>query len=50
MDSPPYHSEDNDDEEDEDNIPDQLRDDPEYNDDLGGNGSWGNVLGEPVRL
>jgi hypothetical protein len=47
VDSPPYHSEDNDDEEDEDDIPDQLRDE-EFDDDLGGNGAWGNVLEEPV--
>jgi hypothetical protein len=44
--SPPYHSEDDDDEEEEDDIPDQLRD--EFNDDLGGNGAWGNILGEPI--
>jgi hypothetical protein len=37
MDSSPYHSKDNDDDEDKDNIPDQLLDDPEYDDDLGGN-------------
>jgi hypothetical protein len=44
---PPYHSEDDDDEEDVDDVPDQLHDE-EFEDDLGGNGVWGNVLGEPV--
>jgi hypothetical protein len=46
VDSSPYHSEDNDEE--EDNIPDQL-DDDDFDDDLGGNGAWGNILGEPVN-
>jgi hypothetical protein len=51
MDSSPYHIKDDDDEEDEDNVPDQLLDSPEYyDDDLDGNGSWGNVMGEPARL
>jgi hypothetical protein len=45
VDSSPYHSK-----EDEDNVPDQLHNDPEYDEDLGGGGAWGNVLGEPVRL
>jgi hypothetical protein len=45
--SPPYHSEDDDDEEDIDDVPDQLRDE-EFEDNLGRNGAWGNVLGEPV--
>jgi hypothetical protein len=48
IDSPPYHSEDDDDEEDIDDVPDQLHDE-EFEDDLGGNGAWGNVLGEPVN-
>jgi hypothetical protein len=47
VDSPPYHSEDDNDEEDKDDIPDQFRDE-EFDDDLGGNGAWGNILGEPV--
>jgi hypothetical protein len=47
VDSPPYHSEDDDDKEDIDDVPDQLCDE-EFEDDLGGNGAWGNVLGEPV--
>jgi hypothetical protein len=34
----------------EDDVPDQLCDDPEYDDDLGRGGVWGNVLGEPVGL
>jgi hypothetical protein len=48
VDSPPYHSEDNDDEEDEDDVPDQFHDE-DVDDDLGGNGAWGNILGEPVN-
>jgi hypothetical protein len=49
-DSPPYHSEDNDDEE-EYNVPNQLLDDlDQYDDDLGGEGVWGNVMGEPAGL
>jgi hypothetical protein len=48
VDSPPYHSEDNDDEEDIDDVPDQLHDE-EYNDNLGGDEAWGNVVGEPIR-
>jgi hypothetical protein len=47
IDSPPYHSEEDNDEEEEDDIPDQLCDD-EFDDDLGGNGAWGNILGEPI--
>jgi hypothetical protein len=47
VDSPPYHSKDNNDEEDEDNIPDQFCDE-EFDDNLSGNGVWGNILGEPV--
>jgi hypothetical protein len=30
-------------------IPDQLHDD-EFDDDLGGNGAWGNILGEPINI
>jgi hypothetical protein len=48
VDSPPYHSKDDDDEEDIDDIPDQLCDE-DYNDDLRGDEAWGNVMGEPVR-
>jgi hypothetical protein len=49
IDSPSYHSkDDNDKEEDEDDVPDQLHDD-EY-DDIGRGGVWGNVLGESIRL
>jgi hypothetical protein len=45
---PPYHSEDDDDEEDIDDVPDQSRDE-HYDDDLGGDEAWGNVVGEPGR-
>jgi hypothetical protein len=45
--SPPYHSED-DDEEDIDDVPDQSQDE-HYDDDLGGDEAWGNVMGEPGR-
>jgi hypothetical protein len=48
VDSPPYHSEDDDDEEDIDDVPDQIRD-GHYDDDLGGDEAWGNVVGEPGR-
>jgi hypothetical protein len=48
--SPPYYSEDDDEEEDEDDVPNQLLDDQEYVNDLSRNGSWQNVLGEPVGL
>jgi hypothetical protein len=50
VDSPPYHSEDNNEDEDND-VPNQLLDDPDlYDDDLGGNRLWRNVMGEPARL
>jgi hypothetical protein len=48
VDSPPYHSEDDDDEEDIDDIPDQSHDE-HYDDDLGGDEAWGNVMEEPGR-
>jgi hypothetical protein len=52
MDSPPYHSkDDDDDDEEEDNVPNQIFDDPDqYDNDLGGGGAWGNVMGEPTGL
>jgi hypothetical protein len=43
VDSPPYNSED-DNEEEEDDVPNQLDD---FDDDLRGNGAWGNIMEEP---